>query len=358
MAKPKILVTGATGHTGGAIARHLLAAGYPVRALIRGHDPRSAALGRAGAELAVADLFDPAQMRAALEGVQRAYYLPHFHPYMIQAAAVFAVAAREARLEHIVQMSQYLASPDHPSLATRQTWLVDRLFAAIPGIGHVILAPGMFADNFLRVIDFPALLGIYPVLTGKGRAAPVSDEDIARTAVAALADPARYAGRRLRPTGPTLLSGRDMAATIAGVLGHRVLPVDLPMALFYKVAAQQGVHPFMISGYRHYLEDMRRGAFEWDGGVTDTIQELTGAPAESFAATARRYAAQPFARPGIVNRLRAGWNFLRVPLVRGHDPDRYDRLLEMPAPPTPRRAMQNPDWQAERTPAPRLTLAA
>jgi hypothetical protein len=38
----------------------------------------------------------------ALRGVQRAYYLPLMEPHMIQSAAAFAVAAREAKIEHEV----------------------------------------------------------------------------------------------------------------------------------------------------------------------------------------------------------------------------------------------------------------
>jgi len=70
----------------------------------------------------------------------------------------------------------------------------------------------MFAYNFLRTIDFAALLGIYPVLSGDGRAAPVSNEDMARVVAVLLAEgPDKHAGRGYRPTGPQLLSAREMA---------------------------------------------------------------------------------------------------------------------------------------------------
>jgi NAD(P)H dehydrogenase (quinone) len=71
--KPTILVTGATGKTGGAVVTQLLARGFPVRAVVRTLDGRAEALGRAGAEVAVADLFDPDQLLDALRGTHRAY---------------------------------------------------------------------------------------------------------------------------------------------------------------------------------------------------------------------------------------------------------------------------------------------
>ena len=106
MTQPTILVTGATGNTGGAVVSELLHRGVPVRAMVRTRDARSAALRARGAEVVVADIFDPDQLVAAMHGVQRAYYVPPYHPYVIQSAVTFAVAAREARLEAIVQLGQ------------------------------------------------------------------------------------------------------------------------------------------------------------------------------------------------------------------------------------------------------------
>jgi NADPH:quinone reductase-like Zn-dependent oxidoreductase len=51
MIKPKILVTGATGKTGGAVVTELLAKGWPVRAAVRVRDARSDRLQRRGAEI-------------------------------------------------------------------------------------------------------------------------------------------------------------------------------------------------------------------------------------------------------------------------------------------------------------------
>ena len=96
MTQPTILVTGATGNTGGAVVSELLHRGVPVRAMVRTRDPRSAALQARGAEVVVADIFDPDQLAAAMRGVQRAYYVPPYHPYVIQSAVAFAAAAREA----------------------------------------------------------------------------------------------------------------------------------------------------------------------------------------------------------------------------------------------------------------------
>src|SRR5262249_22749516 len=164
MIKPRIIVTGATGKTGSVVVSELLKAGYPVRALVHKEDARSAQLKVQGAELAVADMSDVERVAEALKDVQRAYFCPLFDPYMIQGAVAFAVAAREARLEHIVGLTQWLASPSHPSLMTRQLWLVDRLFSITPGVTHTIVRPGIFADGYLGTIGAGGHLRLFPSL--------------------------------------------------------------------------------------------------------------------------------------------------------------------------------------------------
>ena len=349
MKHPKILVAGATGKTGGAVVTQLLEQNWPVRAIVRSRDARSERLEHLGAETVVASLFDPDQLLDAMRGTERAYYVPLFHPYMIQSAAAFAVAAQQAKLESIVQMSQWLSSASHPSLGTRQMWLVDRLFSTIPGVAHTIINPGYFADNYLRLIDFAALLGIFPVLTGESRNAPPANKDIARVAVAALIDPARHAGKNYRPTGPKLLSAFEMAGIIQTVLGSRVRAVNMPMWMFLRAARIQGVDPFLLSSLRYYIEDHKNGAFEF-GAPTDVVYEVTGKPAEDFETTVRRYAALPFAQKTFSNRLRAFVNFMRVPFSPGYDLDRYDREQGFPAPAQPRFALDDEQWKAQHRP--------
>lgn len=348
MQKPRILVTGATGKTGAAVVKQLRLHDWPVRAMVRRHDARSAALAAAGAEVVVADMFDPDQLDQALRGVQRAYYLPLLQPYMTQAATAFAVAAAASKLEAVVQLSQWLSHRAHPSVLTRETWLVDHLFSMVPGVAHVVVDPGMFADNFLRVIDFAALLYFYPVLTGDSRSAPVANEDIARVVAAILMDPGveTHAGKRYRPTGPKLLSGRDMAAIVQTVVGHTVVPVNMPFWMFLKAARMTGADIHEVYSYRQYLLDHERGAFSLDGGVSDVVEQLTGAPAEDFEVTARRYADLPFARQTLANRLAAFARFNILPFYPGHDLAAYERAMRFPRPPSPSLSSSDERWLA------------
>src|SRR5499427_4980921 len=344
MSKPRIIVTGATGKTGSVVVTELLRAGYPVRAMVHREDARSARLKGLGAEIAVADMSDTERVADALNNVQRAYFCPPFDPYMIQGAVAFTVAAKEARLEHIVGMTQWLASPSHPSLMTRQHWLVDRLLSMMPGVAPTIVNPGFFADAYMVTIGLSANLGIFPWMSGNSRNAPPSNEDIARVAVAALMDPARHAGKSYRPTGPALLGPADMA--IGRAVGRSVRFVPTPTWLFMKGARMSSYPIDLFSGIRYYIDDHERGAFELGAPTTDVL-DVTGRPAEDFETIARRYAAPFRNQRTFGNWLRAFAQFLLTPLSPGFNLNRYDRGLRRPFPSEPQFATDSKVWRRE-----------
>jgi len=347
MTLPKILVTGATGKTGAIVISELLKAGYPVRAMVHREDGRSERLKAQGAEIAVADMSDVERVARALNGVQRAYYCPPLDPYMIQGAVAFAIAAKEAQLEHIVGLTQWLASPSHPSLMTRQHWLVDQLFSMTPGVAHTLVSPGFFAGSYLVVIGLAAHLGVFPWMYGNSRNAPPSNEDIARVAAAILMDPARHAGKRYRPTGPELLGAEDMAKAIARAVGRRsvrVLPT--PTWLFMKAARIGGLPIDVLSNVRYYIDDHRRGAFELGAPTTDVF-DVTGRSPEDFETTARRYAALAPNQRTLANQLRQFAEFMIAPLSPGFNLERYDAELRRPFPAEPQFAPDSKIWRRE-----------
>lgn len=346
MTNPRILVTGATGKTGSHVVAQLLEAGYPVRAMVHREDARSARLKSQGVEVAVAEMSDVERIADALQNVQRAYYCPPIDPYMLQGAVAFAVAAKEAHLEHIVGVTQWLASPSHPSLMTRQHWLVDRLFSTTPGVAHTIVNPGFFAENYLLTFGSAAHLGVFPWMYGNSRNAPPSNEDIARVAVVALRDPARHAGKSYRPTGPALLGAEEMAQALGRAIGRSIRVVPTPMWLFMKGARMAGVPIEAMSNLRYYIEDHKLGAFEL-GAPTSDVLDVTGRPAEDFETIARRYAAQPANRRTLGNWVREFAQFMLAPLSPGFNLDRYDRELRRPLPSEAQLATESTIWRRE-----------
>src|SRR5271156_2890387 len=101
-----ILVTGAAGgqqgSTGRLVASLLLKQGIPVRAFVHKLDARSDELRQLGAEIIEGDLLDPTSVQAAMKGVKRAYFTYPVTDGLLEAATIFAVAARGAGLELVV----------------------------------------------------------------------------------------------------------------------------------------------------------------------------------------------------------------------------------------------------------------
>ena len=148
MTQTKFLITGATGATGGHAARQLLGKGQAVRVLAHRPDDRSEQLQKIGAEVVFGDFLDFDSVRAALNGVRRAYFCYPINPGLVQATAQFAQAAKEAGVEAIVNMSMISARSDATSNAARQQWLSERVFDW-SGVPAVHLRPTLFAQWLL-----------------------------------------------------------------------------------------------------------------------------------------------------------------------------------------------------------------
>jgi NAD(P)H dehydrogenase (quinone) len=353
MTNSRVLVTAATGKIGGAVAAQLLEKGVPTRALVHREDARSARLRAKGAEVVIADMFDIQQVAAAVDGVDRLFFNPPWHPHALDSAVAFAVAARRSGVEAVVALGQWLASPEHPSLMTRHAWLTDKLFELLPDTAHVAVDPGYFADGYLNLVPMAAQLGVLPVPTGGGRNAPPSNEDIARVAVGALLDPSRHDGRAYRPTGPTLLTGAEIADAIGEALGRRVRHIDIPPRMFMKAlrvnGKRLGFDQFFQSGMRHYGPEYALGTWEV-GGPTTHVRDVAGVEPEDFLTIARRYVGGPDSRRTAGNFVRQVWNMISIAVVPMPRLDRFDRLQQHPQPAHPRFSSQSAIWRHEHAP--------
>ena len=123
MSNAEILVSGATGRTGGATVDELLKMGKRVRAYVRSDGEAAAALRARGVEIAVGDFSDLDRIRAAVEGIESAYFLHPITPGIVAAAAYFAQAAQEAGVKAIVNMSQISARRESASHAAQDHWV-------------------------------------------------------------------------------------------------------------------------------------------------------------------------------------------------------------------------------------------
>ena len=329
----RYLVTSAAGKTGCQTTLQLLANGCRVRALVRVDDDRAARLRDAGAEIFVGDQYALSDMRRAMHDVQRAYHCAPTAPNGLHFGTVFAVAAHEARVEHVVVLSQWLAASDHPSVFTREVWLNDAVLAMMPDITVTHVNVGWFADNYFMVLEPAAQLGILPMPLGRGsvkKNAPPSNEDIGAVAAGALMDPASHAGKTYRPTGPELMSPDEIATAMGKALRRKVKYLDVSEAMFLKAlkALQPpGFSEAALTQLRLYVTEYQRGAFAV-GGPTDAVERVAGRKPESFETIAQRVVAKrPEAVRSLTNRAAAIGNFMKILTTQKPDPDDIERRL-------------------------------
>ncbi|HWT96476.1 MAG TPA: NmrA family NAD(P)-binding protein [Terriglobales bacterium] len=283
MSKSEILVSGATGRTGGAAIDELLKMGKRVRAYVRSDDSRAAALRQRGVDIAVGDFTDLDAVRAALEGVNAAYFLHPIAPGIIGAAAYFAQAAKEAGVKAIVNMSQISARRESKSHAAQDHWVSERVFDW-SGVATTHLRPTFFADwliypHFAQEIRAKSKIE-FPF--ENGRHAPISSEDQGRVIAHLLAKPAGHEGKIYTLHGPVEMNHAEIAAVMSDVLGLKIAYAPSSIDEFReKMESRYKFPPFLVQHLVEVAQNYREGIF---AGTNDIVEKVTGTPALSVPA--------------------------------------------------------------------------
>jgi NAD(P)H dehydrogenase (quinone) len=283
MNEADILVSGATGRTGGAAIDTLLEMGMRVRAYVRSDDERAAALRKRGVDIAVGSFADIDDIRVALEGIRSAYFLHPIAPGIIGAAAYFAQAAKEAGVTAIVNMSQISARREATSHAAQDHWVSERVFDW-SGIATTHLRPTFFAEWLVyphfakeiwakKKIEFPF---------GSGRHAPIAATDQGRLIAYILADPTGHAGKIYNLYGPVEMNHTEIAAAMSEVLEVKIEYAPTSIEEFKEKMEQlYKFNPFLTQHLVEVARDYQNGIF---AGINDVLETITGTPALSVPA--------------------------------------------------------------------------
>jgi NAD(P)H dehydrogenase (quinone) len=283
MIDAEILVSGATGRTGGAAIDTLLAMGKRVRAYVRSDDERAAALRKRGVEIAVGNFTNVDEIRTAMEGIRSAYFLHPIAPGIIGAAAYFAQAAKEAGVTAIVNMSQISARRESKSHAAQDHWISERVFDW-SGVATTHLRPTFFAEWLIyphfakeiwakKKIEFPF---------ENGRHAPIAADDQGRVIAHVLANPKGHEGKIYTLHGPVEMNHTEIAAEMSKVLGAKIGYAPTSIDDFrQKMEQLYKFPPFLVQHLVEVAQNYRDGIF---AGTNNVIEKITGTPALSVAA--------------------------------------------------------------------------
>ncbi len=236
----KALVTGATGYLGGRLVPELLRTGHDVRVMVR--DPlRIGVQAWSGdVEAAKADATDAPSVRAALEGIDVAYYLLHsiatgddFARTELDMATTFVGACEDAGVSRIVYLGA-LTPPDEslsPHLGSRHA--VGRLFvdSAVPAAylrAAMVIGSGSASFEMLRYLTERLPVMVTPRWVDN-LIQPIAVRDVLGYLVGCATLPAEV-NRSFDIGGPDILTYRDMMqqyAAIGGLPRRRIIPVPV-----------------------------------------------------------------------------------------------------------------------------------
>jgi uncharacterized protein YbjT (DUF2867 family) len=160
--KDLILVTGATGQQGGAVARELLAGGHKVRIMTRHPEsPAARRLAEAGAEVVKGDLDDSASLEKAVAGAWGVYSVQNtWEAGVVREEAQgkdLAHIARKGGVQHYVQGSVASAHRQTGIPHFENKWRIEEEIRSLEFPSHVIIRPVFYMENLISPMMLPAI---------------------------------------------------------------------------------------------------------------------------------------------------------------------------------------------------------
>jgi NADH dehydrogenase len=222
MSRARVLVVGATGQLGGAIARKLIRSGTPVRALAR--NAEKLATFTPDAEIAPVDLRDVRKLTEACRGVEQIVATANNNmgkgpnsPSRIDLSAYqnLCAAARNASVRRLIYVSYRGVVQDAPVDIFRIKWYIEDAIRR-SGVPYVMLRPSAFMDVWIDQILVRSIRekGV-SLIFGDGTAVAnyIAANDVAEFAVKILLRD-EVVNEAVEVGGPSNMSQNDVATVV------------------------------------------------------------------------------------------------------------------------------------------------
>jgi len=266
-----ILVTGATGHQGGAVVRHLREKGFTVRALTRDPDqPKARAITGQGVEVVRGDMDDRAVLTRALDEANGVFSVQN--PYEagiegeIRQGLSVVDAAKRSRISHFIYSS--VASADQrtgiPHFDSK-----FRIEEHIRGTGmsFTIVRPVFFMENWLGMREMIENGSLNLPLDPATRLQMIAVDDIGGVVAAAFERPGKWQGRTFELAGDEM-SMTELTQSFTLVTGREVRYVQTPWDEFEQRAGKESTTMFRWFQERGYRVDIGAVRQEYPGLTT------------------------------------------------------------------------------------------
>lgn len=234
MNKKLVLVTGATGQQGGAVARSLLAKGHSVRALCRNpNTPKAITLKELGAEIVTGDYDDHPSLERAADGTDTVFALatPFVGGVEMETRHGIAIAdaAKAVGAGHLVYSSVADADRNTGIPHFDSKFKVEKHIESLD-IPFTIIAPVFFMDNmFLPQILDGLKHGMFmQALPADRKLKMIAVENIGQFAELVIDRCEAFLGMRINIASDEL-TGSEVAAVLSGTLKGHIEYAELPL---------------------------------------------------------------------------------------------------------------------------------
>lgn len=236
-----ILVTGATGNVGSAIAKQLIAAGTAFRIYVRDEAKAAEMIGADGYDVALGDFSDEVAFGAALNGVEVVYMVTNQSDAFKADLERMARQVKAAGVKRVVMLSAE-GDADSDIFFVRRTGELEDIVrqADLP---WTFLRPDWFMQNFAGYVA----MGMVAFPEGKGKTSFVDVRDVAEIAIKALTEPG-HVHRIYRLTGPDAMTFAGAASRISTALGR-----DIP---FVGITPEQMRDALIANGAEAWYAEM------------------------------------------------------------------------------------------------------
>ncbi|WP_431955797.1 NmrA family NAD(P)-binding protein [Nocardia lijiangensis] len=267
-----IVIMGASGATGGALARRLAALGRPSRALTR--DPERLRSGlppatRPWVDIRRADATDTASLRDAFTDARQLFLTMANSPRQVEVENRCIDIAAAAGIEHIVKISAPAAEPCSPVAISRWHYAIEQHLRG-SGVEHTVLRPYAFMQKLLTLAPAIAAQAMFTGAMGAAACNYIDCRDIGDVAAAVLTRP-ELTGRVYTLTGAEAVSHPELADRLTRMLDHRIRYVDLPPPTFRDSLIEQAHMPPWLADHVMEIQQLAMARPE---RPTDTVTRL------------------------------------------------------------------------------------
>jgi NAD(P)H dehydrogenase (quinone) len=278
-----IFVSGANGQLARAVIRTLLEAGRGHSLIVGTRDVKSAfaqELASRGVTVRHSDYRDPALMRQALQGVEKALFIPTYdtNDVRLQQNLNAIEAARAAGVRHVVYPSFINAESqlvEHSRLVHYPTEQAIRA----SGLDFTILRHALYADVLIGDLQQTLAGGLFQRPGGQARCAYAARADLGVSAATILMRD-EPGGRTYSETMDRTYNGEEIAALMSEVFGKPVRYQSIPAAEWPRFMHERwGLPMELANSVLGTTKAIEAGEFDL---VTSDYREITGHPARDM----------------------------------------------------------------------------